>query len=96
LANNKCANQKHPKKKRKIDTGEKREREKEREPMGVKDLRPKWKRHVVPVGLKSHADPTQHPTLSLSLSLSLRICCHFVTSLDQLSCCFGNAFVMMI
>jgi len=38
--------------------------------MGVKDLRPKWKRHVVPVGLKSHADLTQHPTLSLSLSLS--------------------------
>jgi hypothetical protein len=70
LAKNKYANQKHPKKKRKKDTVEKREREKEREPMGVKDLRPKWKRHVVPVGLKSHADPTQHPTLSLSLSVS--------------------------
>jgi len=81
-------------KKREKKTQERRERE----PMGVKDLRPKWKRHVVPVGLKSHADLTQHPTLSLSLSLSLseRICCHFVTSLDQLSCCFGNAFVMMI
>jgi hypothetical protein len=69
LANNKYANQKHPKKKRKKDPVEKREREREREPMGVKDLRPKWKRHVVPVGLKSHADPTQHQTLSLSLSL---------------------------
>jgi hypothetical protein len=82
------------KREKKTQERREREREKEREPMGVKDLRPKRKRHVVPVGLKSHADPTQHPTLSLSLAL--RICCQFVTSLDQLSCCFGNAFVMMI
>jgi hypothetical protein len=54
-------------KKREKKTQERRERE----PMGVKDLRPKWKRHVVPVGLKSHADPTQHQTLSLSLSQNL-------------------------
>jgi hypothetical protein len=35
LANNKYAKQKHPQKKRKIDTGEKRERERKRESLWV-------------------------------------------------------------